>query len=328
MPYKIVILTFLVIQQLFAQPEVQRHYQPAFNEQLQMLKAEKKIDFKRAVFLTENAYHQGKLSYDVFCKEISATGKQLKELVQQRGLSSYKTSGNWAVFTYLTEASAINQNRPFTYDFDDFMGEKDATKMFCTKLMKTHTGNCHSLPYYYKILCEEIGASAYLTLAPNHIYIKHLDEKEQWANVELTNPGFPRDQWIIKQMNISVESLKNETYMKPLNPRESVALCMFDLAMAYKAQAGYDDYMLKIVNTAQSYFPKCVPLLMLKANCLNALIKAQRTQVQNAKDTQIKVANYKKTVAQIDATGHKDMPKEMYEEWVKSMEKAQATAKR
>jgi len=73
----------------------------------------------------------------------------------------------------MKDSTAINGFRPYVYDFDDFMGDKDWTKQFVTKLMRTHTGNCHSLPYLYKILCEEIGAKASLVLGPNHVYIKH-----------------------------------------------------------------------------------------------------------------------------------------------------------
>ena len=101
--------------------------------------------------------------------------------------------------------------------------------------MKTKSGNCHSLPSYYKILCEEIGGSAYLALAPNHLYIKHIDEKGQWTNLELTNAGFPRDQWIIKEMAISVEAIKNGIYMTPLTPKQTLAMTMFDLASAYQS---------------------------------------------------------------------------------------------
>jgi hypothetical protein len=59
------------------------------------------------------------------------------------------------------------------------MGDKDWSKMFVTTLIRTHNGNCHSLPYLYKILCEEIDSKASLSLEPNHVYIKQLDEKNQ-----------------------------------------------------------------------------------------------------------------------------------------------------
>jgi hypothetical protein len=300
-------------------------YKQAFNEQLQMLKGQKPIDFKRAVFLTENAYYKGQLNYQTFCNGIAATGQQLKELIKQRGLQNYKTAGNWAVFSYMTDSLPINNYKPCTYDFDDFMGDKDWTKMFVTKLIKTRSGNCHSLPYYYKILCEEIGGKASLALAPNHVYIKHIDEKGQWSNVELTNGGFPRDQWIIKQMAISVEAIKSGIYMNPLSQKESIAMTMFDLASAYEFQFGNDDYVLQTANTALQYFPNCIPLIMMKANCIRDKIKAEQKKANPNKELiNNNIAIYKKTIGTIDSLGHKDMPTELYQEWVKSVDDEKA----
>ena len=148
----ILLLSFGVFSGYGQTDNYKKLYEQAFNEQLKMLNGEKQINFKRAVFLTENAFYKGKLNYNVFNSEIIETGNKLKELIKQRGLSRYKTAGNWAVFSYMIDTLPINNYKPYTYDFDDFMGEKDWTKMFITKLMKTKGGNCHSLPYYYKIL--------------------------------------------------------------------------------------------------------------------------------------------------------------------------------
>lgn len=305
----------------YGQTDHKELYRKAFEEQHQMLKEEIPIDFKRAVFITENAYHKGTFEYGTFKNEISQIGNKLKSLIRQRGLTGYKTAGNWAVFTYMIDSIPLNNFKPFTYDFDDFMGEKDWTKMFTTKLMETKSGNCHSLPYFYKILSEEIGADAHLTLAPNHIYIKHIDEKGQWTNVELTNGGFPRDQWIIKQMAISVEAIKNEIYMKPLTEQESIALTMFDLASAYEFQFGTDEFYLSIIDTALIYYPKCIPLLMCKANYYAQ--KGTNEQQKKNPNFDILKETYNKqqmVYGQINDLGHKDMPLEMYEEWVKMVE--------
>ena len=286
-----------------------------------MLKEEIPIDFKRAVFITENAYHKGTIDYKNFKNEIEQTGNKLKNLIKQRGLTGYKTAGNWAVFAFMTDSLPVNNYTPCTYDFEDFMGEKDWTNMFVTKLMKTRSGNCHSLPYYYKILCEEIGAKAHLTLAPNHIYIKHIDEKGQWTNVELTNGGFPRDQWIIKQMAISVEAIKNEIYMKPLTDKESIALIMFDLASAYEFQFGVDSFYLSVVDTALAYFPNCIPLLMNKANYYSKTgMKEQEKSNPNTKILKEMYENQELVYEKINNLGHKEMPLELYEQWVQSVE--------
>ena len=69
----------------------------------------------------QNAYHKGSLNYETFKNEIAQTGIMLKNLIRQRGLTGYKTAGNWAVFTYMTDSLPINNYTPCTYDFDDFI---------------------------------------------------------------------------------------------------------------------------------------------------------------------------------------------------------------
>lgn len=306
-------------------------YKLAFEEQVKMLKGQNPIDFKRAVFISENAYFQGKLDYVSFCDKLKKTSQKLTAFIKERGFGHFKTAGNWALFTYMTDSITINGFSPYSYDFDDFMGDNDCSKMFVTKLMRTKSGNCHSLPMYYKILCEEIGAKAHLALAPNHLYIKHIDENGQWTNLELTNGGFPRDQWIIKEMSITVEAIKNGIYMTPLSPKESIALTMLDLANNYRFQIGYDAFYIKAINTALAYFPTCIPLLMGRANYYKYIGEAEsKKPTPNPAHLKNIYHSYKTTISKIDALGYKEMPADIYQQWVKSVEKEKrkrATAK-
>ena len=324
--HKIILLIIILTLNLivgFAQTEkYKKIYQDAFYEQLAMLTGEKVIDFKRAVFITENAYHKDTLNYNTFNTEISEIVYKLKNLINKRGLERYKTAGNWAIFAYMTDSILQNNFTPYTYDFEDFMADKDWTKMFITKLMRTKKGNCHSLPYLYKILSQELNVNAYLTLAPNHVYIKHIDEKGQWTNIELTNGGFPRDQWIIQQMAIPIEAIKSEIYMKPLSEVESIALTMFDLASAYEFQFGVDKFYLTVIDTALSYFPKCIPLLMCKVNYYTTI--GQNEKEKNNPNPEILKEAFEKqelVVHTINNLGYKDMPVEVYEQWIQSLEK-------
>lgn len=296
-------------------------YPKAYAELKSMLEGKTPLDFKRAVFVTESAYLNGSLDYQSFCADIKATGVKLKAMIRSRGLGNYKTCKNWAVFSYMIDTVPVNNYQPYTYDFDDFSGEKDWSKMFVTKLMKTRKGNCHSLPYYYKILCEEIGGTAYLAMAPSHVYIKHLDEKGQWVNVELTNGGFPRDQWIIKELAVTVDEIKNGVYMQPLSEKESIAMCLFDLGCGYKNKFGYDDFMLKITNTGLKYAPKSLELLMNKADYYHfaGVREASKTNRDKQKMKATYLA-YCQTVDKINKLGYKEMPKELYDEWVRSIE--------
>ena len=170
----------------------------------------------------------------------------------------------------------LNNNQVFKYDFNDFEGFKDWKNMFVTKVIKTKTGNCHSLPYYYKILANELKAEAFLAIAPNHIYIKHIDENGKWVNVELTNGHISSDAWMISSMGISSEAIKKGIYMDALSEKESVALCLWDLAMGYQQDYGYDNFVLKCCDAVIKYYPTSISAIMTKYNCLLAIGKKQK----------------------------------------------------
>lgn len=284
-------------------------YNKAYNELYSMLNGATPVNFKRAVFITENAYLNDQLNYNSYLEEIDSIVVKLKALIALRHLEKFKTAGNWAAFEYMTDTIAENGNKPYSYDFDDFMGEKDWTKMFVTKLIRTHSGQCHSLPYFYKILAEEMNVQACLAIAPNHVYVKHIDEKGRWANLELTNGHFSSDEWIISQMGITSEQIQSGIYMKPLSEKESIALCVFDLLEGYKIKYGYDDFFMQCCNLGLTYFPNCINLLMEKENYFQAKkLKEQYVSVFHS----------------IDSLGYKDMPKDLYEAWVKSVQEEQS----
>ena len=136
--YKLTIfllITTFISFPAFAISKHKKLYHEAFQEQHKMLKGEIPVNFARAVFVSENSYHKGVLSYEDFKKEIQETGSKLKNFIVESEMTSYKTAINWAVFTYMTEDLRINNYQPYSYDFDDYFGEKDFTKIFVTKLM-------------------------------------------------------------------------------------------------------------------------------------------------------------------------------------------------
>lgn len=186
--------------------DIRTDYEKAFNEMNQMLKGESQISFKRAVFLTENAYLENQITYEDFQKTIDALTRITKALAVNDGLDYNKKTGSrfcWQGSIYrLMKDTLIFENPntnnsfrkyPYTYDTADFWGEEDWTKMFVVKLLSTQTGNCHSLPILYKILADEVGAEAWLSITPNHTYIKQWNDKTGWYNTELTAGRFPYD---------------------------------------------------------------------------------------------------------------------------------------
>ena len=146
-------------------------YNKAYLELRDMLTGKQEKSMKRAVFLVEWAYERGNLNYEEYSNQIDQYVRSLQNFVKEKNVSQYKTAGNFALFEFFTKANKMNGYKSYTYDFEDFNGAKDWSKTFVTKLMRTHTGQCRSLPLFYKILSDELGTLSYLAFAPNHLYI-------------------------------------------------------------------------------------------------------------------------------------------------------------
>lgn len=90
-----------------------------------MLKGEKALNFKRAVYLVENAYYEGKISWEEYNNGILSIKPTLNKMIDDRNLRQYKTAGNWAVFTYMSDSIPENNYKPYQYDFESFMSDSD-----------------------------------------------------------------------------------------------------------------------------------------------------------------------------------------------------------
>jgi hypothetical protein len=306
-------------------------FNAAFIEIKAMLEDKQPLNFKRAVFLSEYSYAGNELSYEQFNEDVEATVTELKKFIESKNINQYKTAGNYAIFEYMMHASSMNGNIPFKYDFDDFYGEKDWRSTFVTKLMRTKKGNCRSLPYYYKILANEMGAEAKLAYAPNHIYIKHVAEDGQWINVELTNGSFSSDAWLIQSFEISQKAISNRIYMEAITEKQSIAACLFDLMMGYTVKYGEDDFALLCCNTILKYHPNNIQALLSKHNILITKGKLLKEECKNKEPTAELKENYRefvKTKDLIDSLGYHEMSQGNYEDWMQLMEaekKRQAT---
>ncbi|MCW5921845.1 MAG: hypothetical protein KIS77_05835 [Saprospiraceae bacterium] len=73
-------------------------YRQAFDEINQMLKGEKPCNLKRAVFLTENAYYDNRMTYDWFSSDISSNADIIKTYIEQNGYDFNKpTAKKWGL---------------------------------------------------------------------------------------------------------------------------------------------------------------------------------------------------------------------------------------
>ena len=214
----------------------------AHDEIVLMLYDKKEYDIKRAIFLVENAFCNGTLNYKSFVQQIDNEVFKINAFIDSMNIRDYRTAPNAAIFHYFTKPYSMNNNRPFTYNHLDYDGEKDFTNLFVSKLINTHQGQCQSMPLYYMILCRELGGEAFLSVAPNHLFIKHIDENGNWCNVELTTGTFSRDKWYIEAMEISERAISSRTYLAPLSKEEEIAFIIHFLCSAYTRKYTDCDY--------------------------------------------------------------------------------------
>lgn len=298
------------------------YFDAAYDEIVRMIDGRDSISVKRAVFLIEWAYLEGKPDYKKFCADIDTTVMKLKYFIKINDLNKYRTAGNFALFEYFTKPSPLNGDKAFKYDFEDFLGEKDYRQIFVSKVMETHTGQCTSLPLYYKILSDELGAESFLALAPHHMYIKHIDEYDRWVNIELTNGHFSTDAYMISSMAISAEAIKNKVYLDALSEKESIALLLVNLSSAYKRKYGYDNFVMKCANKSLSVFPHYLGAMFTKHNVL-VEIGQRYIEKFGHKQSPFMDANYKayKDLNKIiENLGYREMTQDNYLKWVKVME--------
>jgi hypothetical protein len=303
-------------------------FQSAFSEIASMSYGNDSLDFKKAVFLTENAYFDNQYKESDFAYVIKLYSSICRGIIQSGNIvypenDSLKAAAQCAVFVFMTDSIPVMTNKgvqihtPFQYNFDDFAGQKDWSSMFVSTLMQTKKGNCHSLPYLYKMIMDELGQPAYLSLAPNHIYIKAQNKRVGWYNIELTCGDFPTDAWLMASGYVHTDALRNGIYMDTLSQIQSVSLCLVDLAQGYQVKFGIQDgsFILKCCETALTHFPNYINALLLKAETLTALYKQTDQESENGKQLFYQM---NETYALIHKLGYRKMPQNMYLNWLRS----------
>ena len=315
-------------------------YDVALAKISQMIERPEGNSFKKVVFLVENSYLNGELDFNDFDANLNT----LKQLAISSMLS-YKIDYSSAdsnvigvyagIFKMFTDTVGLKKSDkfylhdPFQYDFDDIFGSSDWSRMFVTKLMRTNSGNCHSLPYLYKILCNEFKVPCHLALAPNHIYIKHRAKKGGWYNTELTSASFPMDAWLMASGYISLEAVQKGIYLNTLSEKESIALCVLDLAQGYDHKYPDNDgkFIIECCDLALKHFPDYVNAILLKAETRLKQLQAMQKEMKYAylkevtamPEGKAKWDEMNSLYMQLYKFGYRQMPEQMYVEWLTSL---------
>jgi hypothetical protein len=314
------------------------HYRNLFDKMLN-LDAEN-YSIKDLNFEIENAFFENKKDKTQFDQVVKqSTDYILAKMKDSKYDLKSNTAKNYTLFQFFSETiqlkNSTRKHLPFKYDFEDYMGEKDYSKTFVTKLTEKHSGQCRSMPLFYLMLAEQIGAEAHLAFSPNHSFIKFRDENDKWYNVELTNGMFTASSFMINSGYIKAEALQNEIYLKNLSKKELLSQFYIDLANGYIHKFGYDDFVEKITEKALELYPNNVHAQMIKAN-YNAIkfeFVAKQLGINPRDKEQLqKIKNYPNVIAllhkvnsesqKVDNLGFTEMPAEEYQKWLNSLKQA------
>ncbi len=307
--------------------------------QLENLNSE---SFKKAVFAVENAFLDNQADYEKYNNYIELLSllaieikkaNTLAETYEKKYYDRDNVEKSAAIYHVMKDSTPIVGDdgifyyTPMEYDFDDMFGDNDWSKMFVTKLLATHKGNCHSLPYLFKILANEIEIEKlHLAVAPNHVYVKHHSQKYGWYNIELTSGYFPTDAWLMASGYVTMDAIRSGIFLKALNETESVALTLIDLAQGYDKRFPDNDgsFIVQCADLALQYFPDCISAMLLKAE----LKKSQLQDRADAKglddlmmakddlDLKDDFLAMQSSFVEIMKLGYRQMPKQMYVNWL------------
>jgi hypothetical protein len=310
----------------------------AYSELEGMLSGTSKIDFARAVWLVERSADPT-LSWDEFNGMLRTGVQIIQQLMVQDKLSPkdnlakimtiYKfMSDTTAVFLPAKETRVIS--KPMLYDFEDYKAEKDITKVFVSKLLRTGSGQCMSLPMLYFLFAKSLDAQVNLAFAPQHSYITFKDNLGNRQNVELTGKMFTTNDFYWQTGFIKSEQVKSGIYLRPASDKETVAYLLTTLALTYQKTFGSDERMMDMALTARNSFPQSLTANMLAAGYyidlwkniqrqydLHGLSESQLGEDQNAQD----VKQEKEAAVNfiLKNLGWSKMPDWAYQKWLNSV---------
>jgi hypothetical protein len=315
--------------------ESTKYYRKAF-DQLSELNAEN-FSVKKATFIIENAYFEEKQNYEEFENVVRQTGDFLRAKMDELGYDQNRNlAKNFMLFQFFSDTLEIKSKNlkhlPFKYDFEDYLGVKDWSKMFVSKLLATGKGQCNSLPRLYLILAEEIGAEAFLSLSPNHSYIKFRDEDDNWYNVELTNGMFTTESMILQSGFIKSEALQSGIYMQQMSEKQLLSQLLSDFAQGYARKFGYDQFVKKVIDKSLELYPNSITANMINSNYLTIQFEyvakqvginpRDRNELQNIRHypNLVKLLNnVNSQYNKVDDLGFEFMSAEAYQNWLASL---------
>ncbi|MEI6697262.1 MAG: hypothetical protein WCO13_14505 [Bacteroidota bacterium] len=346
----IIVIVFFLLLTFYGQSQKTKtdaskeSFYKAYDALKSMLEGKDSLNYEKAVFVTENAYHNNYFNYEDFKRlldfhagminayavDIRANYKEKYKTLKPWEQCYFKSNtDNWAIFKYITDTAFVKINeamyykKPYSYTYQDPYGSDnwENTEVLYLLLSNEKQGNCYSLASLFKIFSVRLKSDARLTIAPHHIYIQNRNQRGDFCNVELASKSFPGDGTIQCLTYTTYTSIKNGMAQRMLNDKQAVALNLIYLAKAYqhKYNDNTSDFLLQCAVLAYKYDSLSLNALLLKAeiteNSLLASMKENKiTKLSKARlnsQTQLLLANYETQLSDLYTLGYREIPKDI-----------------
>lgn len=312
-----------------------KNYEQAYQEMADMLEGKVPLSVRRSVFMAEWAFLDGNLDYEKdFCEPIRKGSDYLRRMIVANRWEKYKTAKQIALCNFFFYPCSGNGQQPFDYDFSNEFPEDDWHYQLVSRTIKTHRGQCHTLPWAFKLFAEELGAEVYLTHAPRHCFITYKDEDnlfpEEWVNVEVTAHQYQPTFWIKDHFEISDSAVIVGTYLTPITDLQAVACQLADLALGYYHKyKRYDEFTLKCAETSLRYYPQNPNAIITKGKSLDALLQQHLEQNGHLRDayTETNDSLYRQCMKELKYTYWTQETKELRRKWQQSPEEIEEIRK-
>lgn len=309
-------------------------YRTAFNDLMRC--NPDSFSLTRAQYDVENSYLNNRFSYTQFLNGVKLRADLVRQVLKREGLKPNNLTINYCIQKLYQQTNLYYDSLskrtiavpPFRYDFEDFRGDKDLSNLFTTKLLTTYKGQCSSMPRLYLMIAEQLGAKAWLSLAPQHSYIQFQAKDGALRSFETTNGYLVSPQWMISSGFINTKAIKNRSYLDTLSHRQLYSQLLVDLLWNYLRAFPYDDFADAIKQKALQVDSANMRALIIDANHKKelALQKIIAVGRPNPKDLPKYPAAYQAYLQSIDALrkvddlGYQNMPLDAYQRWLQSIE--------
>jgi len=117
----------------------------------------------------------------------------------------------------------LYQVEGFGYDHSTAADEKIENR-FLNGILDTKKGTCVTLPMLYLAVAQRLGYPVYPVAAPDHLFLRYVDDSLKEQNIEATSGGgYASDETIIRDFHISQHAIQRGAYLRTMTYRQFLA---------------------------------------------------------------------------------------------------------